>query len=101
VLLSHFAAEEIDPHSVMAELAGQSPRLCSSTPLSGQLADARRAQPAQQEVASRRVSAMKGLSAAMIRQKLYDLMELTEPALPAGWPIAPVPRLVQDVAGLC
>lgn len=101
LLLSHFAAEEIDPRSVMAELAGLSPQLCPATPLCNQLDDARLARTAQMKVASERVSAAKGLSAGIVRQTLYTALNLPEPELPAGWPAAPMPRLVRDVADLC
>lgn len=100
LLLSHFAHDEIDPHSVMAELAERSPRLCPSTPLLEQLDNARRAQPAQWNVSGRRISAVKGQSAAILRHELYQLLDLSEPSTEANWPLVPVPRLVRDVVDL-
>jgi hypothetical protein len=100
LLLSHFAHDDVDPHSVMAELADRSPRLCPSTPLLEQLQNARRAQPAQWDVSCRRISTVKGQSAAILRQKLYQLLDLSEPSTGANWPLVPVPRLVRDVVDL-
>jgi hypothetical protein len=100
LLLSHFAHDEIDPHSVMAELADRSPRLCPSTPLLEQLDEARRAQPTQWDVSGRRISTVKGQSAAILRRELYQLLGLSEPSTAANWPLVPVPRLVRDVVDL-
>jgi hypothetical protein len=97
VLLSHFPDDEVDPNSIVAELAGLSPRLHPEAPLFGQLTAARQAQPGQAEATDRRVSGVKGMSAQIIRQTLYRLLELTEPPLMARWPRVPVPRLVQDM----
>lgn len=96
LLLSHFAATEVDPGSVLAELARCSPVLDPSRPLAHQLDAARLAQPAQWQVAQRRLASLPGLSADVIRQAFYRLLELSEPADDAEWPVVPAPRLVLD-----
>ncbi|GAB3903405.1 hypothetical protein GCM10029964_095290 [Kibdelosporangium lantanae] len=100
LLLGHFAHDEVDPRSVMAELAARSPRLCPSTPLLDQLDNARRAQPAQWHVSGRRISTAEGQSAPALRRVLYRLLDLPEPSTEAHWPLVPVPRLVRDTVEL-
>lgn len=96
VLLSHFADGEVDPSSIVAAIARESPRLCPETPLFAQLFAARAAQVAQWGVAHARVAARQGKSAEIIRETLYRLLRLPEPNYPAKWPSVPAPRLVQD-----
>jgi hypothetical protein len=96
LILSHYAAGEVDPGSVLADLARRSPVLDPTRPLLGQLEEARKAQPAQWEVAQRRLASLPGLSAQVIRQAFYRLLELPEPAAGAEWPSVPAPRLVVD-----
>ncbi|WP_146107905.1 CDP-glycerol glycerophosphotransferase family protein [Actinokineospora auranticolor] len=97
VLLSHFPDLDIDPDSVLAELAACSPRLDSTVPLPVQLGAARAARAEQWEIARRRVATAHGLSADLIRQTLYRLLDLTEPTTSAAWPVVPVPRLVVNM----
>jgi hypothetical protein len=94
VLFSHFADGEVDAHSIMAELAQNSPKLDAYAPLAGQLAAARAAQPAQREVTHERLAARRGMSAEIIRETLYRQLGLPEEGPKASWPLAPVPRLV-------
>jgi hypothetical protein len=82
VLLSHYADDEIAPGSLIAELAGSSPRLDPVAPLMDQFDAARRARPDQHEIGSRRVSSVQGRSAAIVRRSLYTLMKLPEPSAP-------------------
>lgn len=96
VLMSHFAEGEVDANSIMAELAQHSPRLDAQAPLVSQLAAARKAQPAQLEATHDRLAARKGLSAEIVRETLYRQLGLSEQPNRARWPLAPVPRLVQD-----
>ncbi|TCO57963.1 CDP-glycerol glycerophosphotransferase family protein [Actinocrispum wychmicini] len=96
LLLSHFPATEVDPNSVMAELARLSPRLDPTRGLREQLMDALMARPLQWDAAARRVTAAHGMSAVIIRQTLYRLLELAEPPMIARWPSVPVPQLVRD-----
>jgi hypothetical protein len=98
-LLSHFAEGEIDPDSVMAELARCSPRLDDKRPLLDQLDAARQAQPVQQEVARERVSSVHGRSDRILRRALYRLLELDEPSdLPRVDRVRP-PKLVGGDSG--
>lgn len=95
-LLSHFAEDEIDSDSVMAELAQLSPRLDDSIPLVEQLAAAAEAGPMQQKVASERVSSVPGGSAKVLRKKFYQLLELPEPDRePRVDPVRP-PKLMRN-----
>lgn len=93
-LLSHFAEEEIDPKSVMAELARNSPQLDECASLLDQLETAREAQPDQQMVAAERVSSVPGRSAEILRRTLYQLLELDEPSDAPRVKSAPVPTLM-------
>ncbi|OLF17438.1 hypothetical protein BU204_10810 [Actinophytocola xanthii] len=94
VLFSPFGGTDVDSSSVVAELAAVSPRLVADVPLLTQLQAAVHAQPAQWRVARRRVAAMRGQSAEVLRQCLYRLLELPEPEEATAWPQVPVPRLV-------
>lgn len=96
LLLSHFAAGEIDPNSVMAALAAVSPRLRADVPLLSQVMAARGAQLRQWAAAGNRVTSKAHESAAIIRRVLYGLLELDEPLRPVSWPPLPTPRLVPD-----
>jgi hypothetical protein len=95
VLLSHYAEDEIAPGSLIAELARHSPRLSPDTPLVSQLEAARQARPTQQEIGIRRVSSVRGRSAAVVRQSLYNLMALAEPSTPPRVDHVPPGRLDQ------
>lgn len=98
-LLSHFAEKEIDPNSVMADLAQHSPVLSNERSLLDQLDEARKAQPDQQRVASDRISSVPGKSAEILRQTLYQLLELSEPCgRPRVERVRP-PRLVTGGSG--
>lgn len=95
-LLSHFAEDEIDGDSVMAELAKLSPRLDDSVPLLEQLAAAAEAQPEQEKVAKERVSSVPGGSARVLRKKFYQLLEHPEPERePRVEPVLP-PKLMRN-----
>jgi CDP-Glycerol:Poly(glycerophosphate) glycerophosphotransferase len=96
VLLSHFPAGEVDPGSVLAGLAAHSPRLRQDQPLFGQVLAARDARPNQLRAVHDRLAARAGKSAEIIRETLYRLLELPEPAAPARWPLVTAPALVQD-----
>jgi hypothetical protein len=96
VMLSHFPAGEVDPGSVLAALAGCGPRLDADVPLFSQVLAARNAQPAQLRVVHDRIAARPGRSAQIIRETLYRLLDLPEPAGQARWSPVDVPRLVQD-----
>ena len=85
LLLSHFASDEVDPNSVMAELARVSPMLDPARPLYEQLTTARTASPLQWGAAAERLSAVPGTSASILRETLYRLLELGEPSLAARW----------------
>jgi hypothetical protein len=98
LLLSHFAVDEVDPNSIMTELAQVSPTLDHTKPLYDQLVEARLAPPIQWVAAAERVSAAPGRSAVILRETLYRLLELVEPALLARWTQVPVPRLVDDTS---
>lgn len=98
-LLSHFAEEEIDQDSVMADLARHSPILNDETSLLDQLEAARRAGPAQQRVASERVSSVPGQSAGILRRELYKLLGLREPASRPRVERVRSPRLVAGASG--
>ncbi len=96
LLLSHFAEDDIDGQSVMAELAHLSPHLDDEIPLVEQLVTATAAQPDQQEVAGARVSSIPGGSARALRRKFYELLELDEPEVdPRVERVAP-PRLMKN-----
>jgi CDP-Glycerol:Poly(glycerophosphate) glycerophosphotransferase len=97
LLLSHFAADEVDPNSIMNELAQVSPILDHAKPLYEQLYNARMTPPVQWIAAAERVSDVPGASAVILRENLYRLLELPEPELLARWTQVPVPRMVQDV----
>ncbi|GAB3456308.1 hypothetical protein [Actinophytocola sediminis] len=97
LLLSHFADDEVDPNSVMNELAQVSPILDHTKPLYQQLTDARLARPVQWVMAAERVSAVPGSSAMILRETLYRLLDLDEPDITAAWPQVPAPRVVQDL----
>jgi hypothetical protein len=99
VLLSHFAKDEVDPNSIMAELAQLSPRLDPNRSLFEQLVAARMAPPIQWGAAFARVSAAPGGSAPLLREALYRLLQLNKPDLPARWTRVPVPKMVNDVDG--
>ncbi|WP_410596894.1 hypothetical protein [Amycolatopsis sp. lyj-23] len=96
VLLSHFADTEVDPDSIVAELARHSPLFDPQASLVSQLAAAREAQPAQWQAVHDRLAARKGVSAEIVRETLYRKLSLTELPQPARWPLVPPPRLVQD-----
>jgi hypothetical protein len=92
-LLSHFAGDEVDPDSVMAELAEHSPRLDAERRLPEQLDAARRARSIQHKVAGERISSVPGRSAEILRRTLYRLLELDEPdGEPRVDPVSP-PKL--------
>lgn len=93
-LLSHFAEDEIDPDSVMAALARHSPQVDDNTLLLEQLDNAREARPDQQKATRERVSSVPGRSAEILRQTLYQLLELDEPRDPPRVERVPPPRLV-------
>lgn len=97
LLLSHFAADEVDPNSIMNELAEVSPILDHGQPLYEQLYNARMTPPVQWIAAAERVSDVPGASAMILRENLYRLLEIPEPELLARWTQVPVPRMVQDV----
>lgn len=99
VLLSHYAEDEVDQNSVMAELAGLSLRLDHNRPLYPQLVAAQMAPPLQWGAAFERVSAVPGGSAPLLRETLYRLLGLAEPDLTARWTRVPVPFLVNDTEG--
>jgi hypothetical protein len=94
VLMSHFAAGEVDKNSLMAALAEQSPRLSREEPLAAQLTAAKEAQPGQWQATHDRLAARKGMSAEIVRETLYRQLGLADQPQPAKWPLAPVPRLV-------
>jgi hypothetical protein len=94
-LLSHFAEDEIDGDSVMAELAGLSPQLNDTDVLVDQLAAAAQAQPMQQKVARERVSSHPGKSAKVLRKKFYELLELPEPDGEPRVERVPPPKLMK------
>lgn len=96
VMFSHFAADEVDPNSVLTALAEHSPLLRQDSPLFAQLVEGKKAQPAQRRVIHSRVAARSGKSAEIIRETLYRLVELREPAEPARWPLFQIPRFVHD-----
>jgi hypothetical protein len=96
LLLSHFASDEVDPNSIMAELARLSPRLDDTRTLHEQLLAARTAPRTQWYAAAERLSAVPGWSASILRQTLYGLLALEEPTLAARWLRVPAPRLVRD-----
>ncbi|ADJ48645.1 hypothetical protein AMES_6819 [Amycolatopsis mediterranei S699] len=96
VLLSHFADSEVDPDSIVAELARHSPLLDPQAPLVGQLTAAREAQPAQWRAVHDRLAARQGVSAEIVRETLYRKLSLTELPHPARWPLVPPPKLVRD-----
>jgi hypothetical protein len=96
--LGYFPVAEVDPDSVMADLAAVSPRLTADPP-AAQLYAARQARPEQQHVASRGVSSVPGQSAGILRTVMYRLMDLTEPPDPTEPPRPDRdsrPQLVQD-----
>lgn len=96
LLLSHFAEDEVDPNSVMAELAWLSPMLDQLQPLYPQLLAAREASPIQWGTAAERLSTAPGESALILRRKLYEMLALEEPSSTARWTQVPTPRLVHD-----
>jgi len=96
LLLSHFAASEVDPNSVMAALAKVSPRLRADVPLLNQVMAARSAQLQQWAAAGDRVTSKPSESATIIRRHLYELLDLDEPFRPVRWSPLPTPRLVRD-----
>lgn len=98
LLLNHVATEEIDPNSIMNELAHVSPILDHTKPLYEQLLNARTAPPIQWIAAAERVSDAPGSSAMILRETLYRLLDLGEPDLIARWQQVPVPRMVRDVS---
>jgi len=99
LLLSHFAEDDIDEQSVMAELAQLSPRLDEETPLTEQLAAAAGVRAQQAKVAGQRVSSVPRDSAKVLRKKFYELLELAEPTTdPRVERVAP-PRLMSESAG--
>jgi hypothetical protein len=81
VLLSHFTRDEIAPSSALAELAEVSPML-TDEPLPTLLAKAAVARPDQQRIALDRISSRLGRSALVVRETLYALVGLPEPAAP-------------------
>ncbi len=96
VLLSHFADSEVDPDSIVAELARHSPLVDPQASLVKQLAAAREAQPAQWQATHDRLAARRGVSAEIVRETLYRKLSLAELPQPARWPLVPPPRLVRD-----
>ncbi|MBP2323012.1 hypothetical protein JOF56_003397 [Kibdelosporangium banguiense] len=97
VLLSHFAKDEVDPNSIMAELARLSPRLDLDRSLFEQVLAARMSPPVQWSAAFERVSAAPGGSASLLRETLYRLLGLDQPDLAARWTRVPVPKMVNDI----
>lgn len=97
LLLSHFAADEVAPDSIISEIAKVSPILDHAQPLYEQLYSARMTSSVQWVAAAERVSAARGSSAMILRQSLYELLDLTEPDLPVQWAKVPAPRTVKDV----
>lgn len=61
VLMSHHSKDDLDPDSIMADLAKQGPLLSRDVPLLSQLTAARKTQRAQWTIAHDRVAAYKGL----------------------------------------
>lgn len=96
LLLSHFAATEVDPSSVLAALADVSPRLRVDVSLPQQVMAARSAQLQQWAAAGDRVTSKPCESATIIRRTLYELLDLDEPLRAVGWTPLPTPRLVPD-----
>lgn len=95
VLMSHFAEGEVDPDSIVAELARHSPLFDPQASLVSQLAAAREAQPAQWAATHDRLAARKGVSAEIVRETLYRKLSLSELPQSARWPLVPTPRLVR------
>jgi hypothetical protein len=81
VLLSHFTRDEVAPSSTVAELAEVGPVL-TDEPLPAQLAKAAVAGPDQQRIALGRISSQLGRSALVVREAVYALVGLPEPAAP-------------------
>lgn len=98
LLLSPFPAHRIDPASVMTELAKCSPQLCPNTVLLPQLQAADRARAQQRTVASKRVSSVAGMSASILRQVMYELLDLPELAGLPRQQRAPDPEVIHDIA---
>lgn len=96
LLLSHFAEDDIDSHSVMAELAQLSPQLDDTTPLVKQLAAAAAARTEQKKVAGERVSSVRSRSASVLRKKFYELLDLPEPRSGPRVERAMPPRLMRS-----
>lgn len=96
LLLSHFAEDDIDGQSVMAELANLSPHLDDATPLAEQLAKATNTRADQQKVAGTRVSSVPDGSARVLRRKFYELLELDEPEVDPRVERAAPPRLMKN-----
>lgn len=96
LLLSHFAADDIDGQSVMAELAHLSPHLDDATPLADQLAKALDTREDQKKVGGARVSSVPDGSARVLRRKFYELLELDEPEGEPRVERAAPPRLMKN-----
>jgi hypothetical protein len=98
VLLATFPDKDVDPDSPVAALGGIAPRLCPDQPVLPQLAETTASYSSDQIAAlASRVTDVPGESGRLIRQMMYRLMKLPEPATEQKVRPVPAPRLLTDV----
>ena len=102
ILFGHYPEHRVDPASPMAALAGLAPHLDPTWPLVPQLEHAVRShRPGRLAAVAARITSRPGEAAAALRQVMYQLLELAEPAAPVLVDPVGLPTLVsQDSTGL-
>jgi hypothetical protein len=89
VLTTDLPSHVLDERSALAKLVAAGPTLDPRAPLLGQLHAAREAGAELSAIARRRISSEPARAARLLRAKLYELLDLTEP----DWePVAPEVR---------
>ncbi|MCG5212691.1 hypothetical protein MBA17_05340 [Streptosporangium sp. KLBMP 9127] len=96
VMLAGFPAAEVDPESAPAELAALAPRITRRRPLRAQLARvAAEFQPDHHRRLAELVTSVPGRFDRNMRQLMYRLLDLRQPAVVPGATPIPVPFLVK------
>ncbi|GAA0619527.1 hypothetical protein GCM10010174_42400 [Kutzneria viridogrisea] len=87
-------AGQTAPNSAQAVLARRGQHLDLARPLAGQLAAAREQTPAVRRAVSRALTSKPGRSAALLRQEIYRLLEITEPGRHRATPTVGIPHRI-------
>jgi hypothetical protein len=99
VLLATFPDSDVDPDAPITALGRIAPRMCPDRPIVPQLGKAAAAySPDRYAALARRVTSVPGQAGRIIRQVMYGLMRLPEPATPPQIRPVPVPRLLAGVS---